>query len=339
MSGIVLERRSLLLGAGAALMIGGISSGQAARLGGAASPLPQSGQSAITAWVRIGTDNRVTIIASQAELGQGISTTLPAVLADELGADWRSVDVESAPFDIAYRNPRANWMFTGNSESVQSFLELMRTMGAAAREMLVLAAAQRWKVPPEQCRTDASRVLHSTSRRALTFGELAADAARLPVPQPPKLKQKSELRLVGRSLPRIDVPAKVDGSAVFGLDFKVPGMLSAAIRTAPTIGGTLRSVDEGAIKSRAGIRTIVRLQNGVAIVADKYHQARSALIAHAPVFEVGPNASISSATVAAAYREILDQHPAIAAKLFGNLLREMASRIRDNHIELREAVS
>lgn len=309
MSEIVLDRRSILLGVGSALVLGGIPTADAARLGGAASRLPRAGQSAITAWVRVGSDNRVTIIASQAELGQGISTTLPAVLADELSADWRSVDVESAPFDVAYRNPRANWMFTGNSESVQSFLDLMRTMGAAAREMLVLTAAQRWQVPAEQCRADASRVLHSATRRAISFGELAVDAAKLPVPQSPKLKPKSELKLVGRSLPRIDVPEKVDGSAVFGLDFRVPGMLSAAIRTAPTIGGTLRSVDEAALKSRTGVRAVVRLPNGVAIVADKYHHARSALIAIPPVFDAGPNESLSSATIDASYREILDKGP------------------------------
>jgi isoquinoline 1-oxidoreductase subunit beta len=304
-----LERRALLLGGSAALLMAGAVPSLAAQLGGAAGGRPPAGQSSLTAWVRIGADNRVTIIASQAELGQGISTTLPAILADELGADWAKVEVQPAPFDPAFRNPRIKWMFTGNSESAQSFLELMRTMGAAAREMLITAAARRWKVPSDQCRTEAGRVVHFPTGRSFTFGEVAVDAARLPIPQTPTLKARRDLKLVGRALPRVDIPAKVDGSAVFGLDFVLPNMLSAAIRTAPTIGGTLKSIDEAAITARPGVRAVVRLTNGIAVVAERYHQARGALLAHPPSFETGPNAALSSATIDSAYRSILEQGP------------------------------
>jgi isoquinoline 1-oxidoreductase subunit beta len=307
-----LRRREVVLGLGATLILAGSMPARAARQGGAAATRVSPGQSSLTAWVRIQPDNRVTIITSQAELGQGISTTLPAVIADELGADWATVMIETAPFDPAFRNPRIKWMFTGNSESVLSFFELMRTVGASAREMLISVAAQRWMVAPEQCRAESSRVVHGPTKRAFTFGELAADAARLPVPETPRLKTKQDLKLVGKSLARVDIPGKVDGSAVFGLDFMVPGMLSAAIRTAPTIGGTAKFIDEAAIMARPGVRAVVRLQNGFAIVADRYHQARGALIAHPPTFESGPNAGLSSAVIDTAYREILEKGPWVA---------------------------
>jgi isoquinoline 1-oxidoreductase subunit beta len=312
MSDLALDRRAFLEGSAytaAGLVLFGSHPTNAARQGGAASSGLTASESAITAWIRITPDNRVTIISSQAELGQGISTTLPAIVADELGADWTTVDIATAPFALAYRNPRANWMFTGNSESIQSFADLMRQMGAAAREMLVSAAAQRWAVPTDRCHTEASRIIHASSNRSIAFGTVAAEAARLRVPQKPVLKAKSALKLVGRALPKIDVPGKVDGSAVFGIDFKVPDMLIAAIHTAPAIGGSLKSIDEPALKARPGVRGIVRLQTGIAVVADTYYQARSALLVHPPAFETGPNPALTSASVDAAQRLALDAGP------------------------------
>src|SRR5215472_417157 len=132
----------------------------------------------LNAWVRIGTDDAVTIVVSQAEMGQGIRTTLPAIIAEELGADWSRVRLEDSPTDPAYRNPRIDWQFTGNSESTPSFFELMRRMGASAREMLIAAAAQKWRVDPATCRTEAAKVLHKNSRRSAKFGELVEAAAK-----------------------------------------------------------------------------------------------------------------------------------------------------------------
>src|SRR5215510_2418990 len=180
---------------------------------------------ALNAWVRIGTDDTVTLIASQAEMGQGAGTTLPAVLAEELGADWKRVRLVQAPVDTAYRNPRINWQFTGNSESTTGFFDLLRQMGASARAMLVAAAAERWNVAPEECITESGVVLHLPSGRRLRFGELAETASRKAPPKDVELKQPAEWKLLGRSLGRVDIPAKLDGSAVFGMDFRIPGMV------------------------------------------------------------------------------------------------------------------
>jgi isoquinoline 1-oxidoreductase subunit beta len=221
-----LDRREVMRGAGALIL--GI---QVPIFAGRA--VAQTTASMLTAWVRIGSDNRVTLFLSQIEIGQGISTTLPAILADELGADWSGIEVEHAPIaqrDISpYQNPRIHFMFTGNSESTATFSPLMRKAGAAAREMLIAAATKRWRdVVAADCTTEAGKVIHRPTRRSLSFGALAADAAKLPVPENPTLRPNAELRLVGRSLPRRDIPEKTDGSAVFGLDFRVPGMTPEA---------------------------------------------------------------------------------------------------------------
>src|SRR6516164_528673 len=176
----------------------------------------------LNAWVRIGTDDTVTLIASQAEMGQGAGTTLPAILAEELGADWKRVRLEQAPADTAYRNPRINWQFTGNSESTTGFFELLRAMGASAREMLIAAAAGRWGVKPEECFTDNGKVSHRPTGRSLKFGEVAEDAAKVAPPAHPKPKPESEWKLLGKPLRRVELPAKLNGSAVFGMDFGVP---------------------------------------------------------------------------------------------------------------------
>jgi isoquinoline 1-oxidoreductase subunit beta len=304
-------RRAFLVTASAAgggLLIGVAVPVRAAILaatGGARAP----GELALNPWVRIGADGTVTIIVSQAEIGQGISTTLPAILADELGADWSRVRLETAPYDKAYQNPRVNWMFTGNSESVQAFHDLMRKTGAGAREMLVRAAARRWAVEPSSCRTENGFVIHASTKRRLGFGEVAADAAKLEPPRDPVLKPAGELKLVGRSLARVDVPEKVDGSAIFGIDFKLPGMLLAAVRTAPAIGGGVKRFDEAAAKAMPGVRAVVPVQNGVAVVADTWWQARTALAAMPIEFDAGPNGGLDSAQLAARYRERLENGP------------------------------
>jgi isoquinoline 1-oxidoreductase subunit beta len=270
---------------------------------------PLVARHAITAWVRISTDNTVTIIISQAEIGQGISTTLPAIVADELGADWARVKLETAPFSTAYRNPRLNFMFTGNSESTQAFYELMRQAGAAVRTMLVHVAAARWGVPAGECITESSTIVHRVSGQKFNFGDVAEEAAKLSVPQSPTLKSKDELTLVGRSLPRVDIPSKVDGSAVFGIDFQVPNMLTGAVRRAPTFAGALTSVNEAAIKLLPGVRAVVKLNDGVVVLADTYLQARRALLKYPPEFTQGPHTAIDTASLRADYLARLNNGP------------------------------
>ena len=310
-SAVSLNRRGLLKAAalaGGGLLVGVTWPAAAAKLVGGAAASPSADESALTAWVRVTPDNRVTLIVSQAEIGQGISTTLPAILADELGADWESVVLETAPYDPAYANPKYKWMFTGNSESIQAFYDHMRQMGAAARTMLIEAAAAYWGVSVGECRAEGSAILHGSGKR-LTFGEVAAEAAKFPVPEKPALKPINERRVDGRALPRVDVPAKVDGSALFGIDFKVPDMLIAAVRTAPTIGGSVGRYDENAIKTMPGVRAVVAIPNGVAVVADTYWQARSALAAMPLEFDPGPHSAVNSVSTRQEMQTTLERGP------------------------------
>jgi isoquinoline 1-oxidoreductase subunit beta len=233
------------------------------------------GVNMLTAWIRIAQDGSVTLIASQSEMGQGITTTLAAALADELYLPWKSVRIEQAPFAESYRDPVYNWMFTGNSQGTSSFYSVMRKMGAAAREMLLTAAGQRLGVKPATLSIQDGVIRHAASSRSLKFGEVAADAARLPVPTNPQLRPDPVL--AGQSLPRLDIPSKVDGSAVFGIDVKVPGMLLASVRCAPRFGARLSKYDAEAIRAQPGVVALVEVPNGLAVVARTYLQAKRAL--------------------------------------------------------------
>jgi isoquinoline 1-oxidoreductase beta subunit len=271
----------------------------------------------LNAWVRIATDDTVTLVASQAEMGQGAGTTLPAILAEELGADWKRVRLEQAPADPAYRNPRINWQFTGNSESTTGFFELLRQMGASARAMLIAAAAEQWNVAPEECVTESGVVLHPASGRRLRFGDVAERASRKTPPKDLELKQRAEWKLLGKSLGRVDIPSKLDGSAVFGLDFRIPGMVYAAIAMAPTFGGKVKKHDRTPAISMPGVVDVVEIPDGIAVVADTYWRARKAL-AQTPIeWEEGPNASLSTASLMSQYRAALDGDQWMRIKVSG----------------------
>ena len=229
----------------------------------------------LTAWVKISPDNKITLLASQSEMGQGTTTTLASILADELYVTLDQVTVAFAPFDPAYRDPLYHWMFTGNSQSISSFYPVMRKMGAAAREMLIAAAAKRWKVAPDSLETRGGSIHMRGAKRTLTFGAVAADAAKLPVPTTPKLR--ADPPSFGRAVKRWDIPSKVDGSAQFGIDVNIPRMLSAAVRCAPRFGARLASYDTQAIRAKPGVVAVVPVPNGLAVAAQTYWQARRAL--------------------------------------------------------------
>lgn len=229
----------------------------------------------VTAWVRVAADNSVTLIASQSEMGQGTTATLAGALADELFLPVERVSIEFAPFGAAYRDPVYGWMFTGNSQSISSFYGLMRRMGAAAREMLLTAAAERLQVPAGQLSMRDGFIQDASSKRSVRFGDIAGDAAKLPVPEMPRLR--ADPALMGRAVPRWDIPSKVDGSAIFGIDVKVPDMLLAAIGRAPRFGGKFVTYDSAAIRAKPGVVAIVELPDGLAVVARTYWQARRAL--------------------------------------------------------------
>src|SRR5215468_4548330 len=260
----------------------------------------------LNAWLRVARDGITTIIVSQAEIGQGISTTMPALIAEELGADWKRVKFENSPTDPAYRNPRINWQFTGNSESTTSFFNLMRQMGAAAREMLINAASSRWKVPAEECDTENSKVIHRRSGRSVGFGAVATAASKLPVPKTPKLRDRKDWKLIGKAILRVDVPAKVKGGAVFGIDFQAPGMVYAAVKQSPVFGGKVKSFNAAAIQGMPGVIGAYEIPNGVAVVADSYWRASSALRKLPVEFEEGANAQISSESLMQQYRAAMD---------------------------------
>jgi isoquinoline 1-oxidoreductase subunit beta len=272
----------------------------------------------LNAWLKIGTDDSVTIVVSQSEMGQGISTTLPAVLADELGAEWSRVRFENSPTDPAYRNPRLNWQFTGNSESTTAFFELMRQMGASAREMLIGAAARKWKVDPASCHSENGKIVHPKSRRSAHFGGLVEAAAKLTPPAKPALKSAKDWKLIGQSLARVENPAKIDGSAVFGLDFTVSGLVSAAVRQCPVFGGDIASFDRSSIAGFPGIIDVVRIPNGIAVVAETYWQAKSALDALKVTFNEGPTASISTSTLRDDYRLAIEGNEWLLVHVEGN---------------------
>ena len=260
----------------------------------------------LNAWIRISPNNEVTLISSQSEMGQGIMTTLPAVLAEELGADWKRVKIEFSTVAPAYRNPRINWQFTGNSESTTGFFELMRTMGASAREMLLTAAANRWGVKAEECYAESGRIIHKPTGRALTFGEIAEDAAKVTPPQNPKLKPQSEWKLLGRSLSRVELASKLNGTAIFGLDLIVPGMVYAAVMQSPVHGGSVSSFEKESVMNLSGVIDVVPIPNGIAVVANSYWQARQALKSLKVGFDGGANAAVSTDSLVKQYHAALE---------------------------------
>ena len=272
----------------------------------------------LNAWLKIGTDDSVTIIVSQAEMGQGIRSTLPAVIAEELGADWSRVRLEESPTDPAYRNPRVNWQFTGNSESTPSFFDMMRQMGASAREMLISAAAQKWHVDSSTCRTEAGKVVHKNSRRSAKFGDLVEAAAKITPPAKPAFKSEKDWTLLGKSLPRVENSSKIDGSAIFGLDFTVPGMMYAAVRQCPVFGGDVASFDRSSIAGFPGVIDVVRIPNGIAVVAEGFWQAKSALDALNVTFNEGPAADVSSNSLRDDYRRAMEGNDWLLVHVEGN---------------------
>src|SRR6266513_2934380 len=259
-------------------------------------------------WVRVTPDNVVTIVVSQAEMGQGISTTLPAILADELGAAWDSVRFETAPFAATYQNPRYHWMFTGNSESSQAFFDLMRRMGAAVRFMLLETAAQQWHVPSSECRAERSMIVHAASGRRATFGQLATAASHV--------------------APPADPPLKADRSAVFGIDVTRPGMLVAAVRTAPTIAGTVRRYDDAGARQAPGVRGVVPIPRGVAVVADTYWHARKGIEALHLEFDAGPTPEVDSELIGARYARILEDGPWATPVFEGDVAARLGAAAR-----------
>lgn len=264
------------------------------------------------AWLRISRDGTVTITVAKSEMGQGVRTALPMIVAEELDADWSKVRVEQAIADNKYGS-----MGTGGSASVRTSWDRLRTAGAAARMMLVEAAAQRWGVPAGECRTDRGNVIHVPTGRSLSYGELAEAASRLKVPENPPLKDPSEFRIIGKNIPRTDTPEKVDGSAVFGIDVSIPGMLFAAVARCPVFGGTVKSFDASRSMAVHGVRKVVRIDSGVAVIATSTWAALQGREALRVTYDEGSAASLTSESIGAMLREF-STHPGAVLEKTGD---------------------
>jgi CO/xanthine dehydrogenase Mo-binding subunit len=228
------------------------------------------------AWIRIHPDSTVTVIVNHSEMGQGITTALSMIVAEELAADWSKVNTEIAPAAAVYKNPAFGVQATGGSTSVETSWDILRTAGAATRELLVSAAAANWKVPVSECRANNGIVLHTPSGKTAAYGQLLEKAAGMKIPENPQLKSPKDFSLIGRPIPRLDSAIKAKGKAVYGIDVYQPGMLSAASVHAPVLGAKLKSVDDSAAKSMPGVRHVLTLESGVTVVADTFWQANNA---------------------------------------------------------------
>ena len=320
---------------------GGLVVGVALRIGhrapGLASLVTSEGETLVNAWVKVGTDNAVTAIVAHAEMGQGVHTSLAQMLADEMDADWSLVSMLEAPAQKGYANyplgrgflmpgvdvPEIlvptldgafmqiarvmNLQITGGSSSVRATgVYGMRVAGAAAREMLLGAAADVWEVPVNELIARQSFIEHAASGRRAPFAEFAEAAASVTPPAKPALKKPEEFQLMGKSLPRFDIPAKVDGSARFGIDAEVPGMKYASILRSPVFGGRLESLDDGVALAMPGVQAVIELDNAVAVVADGYWQANQALQKVVVQWDAKGNETVSQDELFARFGAALD---------------------------------
>ena len=307
-----MERRAFLQtagGAGAALVIGFRIPGR-----GEQEPAPF----APNAWLRISPDDSVLVIVDRSEMGQGVATSLPMLLAEELEADWSKVKIEFAPADKAYINPLFGLQGTGGSSSVRAAWTPLRKAGAAAREVLIAAAAQRWAVKTTECRAENGAVVHTKTKRRLRYGQLAARAATLPVPTDVPLKDPKDWRIAGKPTKRLDAAVKTNGRAKFGIDTWVPGLRIAVVARSPVFGGKVKSFDATAAKAVEGVRNVVQISSGIAVVATGYWPAKLGRDALKVEWDEGSVASVSSAGISAMFAERAGQASAAVAKHVGD---------------------
>lgn len=279
------------------------------------------------AFLRIGTDDSVTIIVNKSEMGQGIYTSLPMLLAEELECDWKKVRIEASPVAPEYNHTLFGpIMITGGSTSVRSEWERLSKAGAAAREMLVAAAAGAWKVEPSACRADNGMVL-GPGGKSLSYGKLAARAAKLPVPKEPQLKNPDKRRLLGKPLHRLDSPAKINGKATFGIDVHAPGMLIAVIARPPVFGAKVKSFNADKARALPGVRVVVAVEAGVAVVADDFWQAKKGRDLLEVVWDEGEWARLSTPQMHEEYARLATT-PGMTARKEGNASAELATAAR-----------
>jgi len=294
-------RRGFLRSGGSAALVVGFTLPAFAPRAQGATPAPnpmvtRGAGPALNAFLRIAPDNSITVVCGPAEMGQGVLTAIPMLLAEELDADWSRVSVMQAPADAAYANPMFGMQVTGGSTTVRAHWEPLRKAGAAARQMLVAAAAAQWKLSASELRTEKSYVIAPKGSK-LSYGALCSLAARLPIPAQPTLKDSKDFKLLGKPLRRLDTPAKVTGVARYGIDAQVPGMLIAVMARAPLPGAKALSFAEADAKAVPGVRQVIALPSGVAVLADGYWAAKRGRDALSVKWDLGDHATLGSAGI------------------------------------------
>jgi isoquinoline 1-oxidoreductase beta subunit len=279
------------------------------------------------AFIRIDGDGQIVLTMPYVEMGQGTYTAIPMLIVEELEVDLEQVRLEHAPPDEKrYANPLLGVQATGNSNAIRGAWQPLRQAGAVARTMLVSAAAKRWNVDPASCRAQSGEVLHAPTGRRVRYGDLAAEAARLPVPENVALKRPEDFKLIGKLVKRLDTPAKVNGTAVFGIDVRPPGVKIATLAQSPVFGGRVKSVNDAAAKTVKGVRQIVRLDDAVAVVADHMGAAKKGLAALVIEWDDGPHAKLSTDDIVAELEKAtLNSGP--VAQNIGDIDKAMASAV------------
>jgi isoquinoline 1-oxidoreductase beta subunit len=317
------DRRSFLIGSAAT--VGGLSVGFHVPLGDEA--IADEATPEINAWVVIRPNETVVIRIARSEMGQGTLTGLAQLVAEELDCDWSKVTYEfPTPGQNLARKRVWGDFLTAGSQGIRSSNEFVRKGGAAARMMLVQAAADAWKVPASECVVMDGVIAHKASNRRTTYGKLALAAGKLEAPKDIKLKDPKDWKIAGKGLKRLDTPDKTQGKTVYGIDIKLPGMLYAAIKACPVMGGKVKSFDAAKITSRAGVKKVVQVEGyAVAVVADSWWRAKTALDALPIVWDEGDNAKVSSASIAAWLKEGLDVDEALVGNKSGDVKAALAS--------------
>ena len=277
------------------------------------------------AFIRIGSDGQIVLIMPYVEMGQGTYTSIPMLIAEELEVDLKQVRLEHAPpNEKLYANPLLGVQATGNSNAIRGAWQPLRQAGAAARIMLVAAAAKKWNVDPASCRAQSGEVLHPPTGRSIKYGALASDAAAMPVPEKIALKRPQDFKLIGTPVKRLDTPAKVNGTAVYGIDVRPQGVKIATLAQSPVFGGRVKSVDDAAAKAVKGVRQIVRLDDAVAVVADHMGAAKKGLAALKIEWDDGSHAKLSTEDIARQLDQATLRSGAVAQNI-GDVDKAMAS--------------
>jgi len=315
MTSVQLSRRSFLT---AAIAGGGLSLGMRVPFGLAEAQAADAAPE-VNAWVVIRPDDTIVIRIARSEMGQGSLTGLAQLVAEELECDWSKVTTEfpSPAANVARKRVWGNFS-TGGSRGIRESNQYVREGGAAARDMLIRAAAAAWSVPAGECNAANSVITHKPSGRTITYGKIADSAAKLDPPKEIKLKDPKDWKIAGKPVKRLDTAPKVDGSLMYGIDVKLPGMLVATIRDCPVHGGKIKSFDAAKVQGMRGVKSVVAVgDSGVAVVADGFWNAKTAVAALPVVWDEGPNAKVSSATIADLLKEGLDADQAFVGHKAG----------------------